>query len=294
MSTRDFGIPEQTAHVPQMQTPFPPASVPQKREGIGIRLWRAAYPVLLVLGVQAVAGFVLGMLIAANPQLYRMTSDFDLLWLVLVATVASQIAAVPFLVAFRIMDENRLRAKGVWKRYRLPNFGYLALCLGIGIGMALLALCLFELIGLGDDGTQVVMFASHPFVSILVIGLIGPAVEELVFRVLLFGRLREWMGPVSAGLLSALVFTLAHGNEIQGVTAFFYGLALAFVYEKFKTFWAPFLLHAGVNSTVVLTAVVGRGFLVGATLPFVALASAAVVVGLVFVAYRARLPKERE
>lgn len=280
-------------HAPQMSSPAAYAPVSPIREGVGIRLWRAAYPVLLVLGIQAMAGIVIGIFVVANPQLYRVADSFDLVWLVLVATIASQVLAVPFLIAFRIMDGNRLRARGAWKTYRLPNIGYLALCLGVGVGMALFALCVFEVVGLGDDGSQAAIFAANPVVSLLVIGLIGPAVEELVFRVLLYGRLREWMGPVSAGLLSALVFTLAHGNEIQGVTAFFYGLALAFAYEKFKTFWAPFLLHAGINSTVVLTAVAGREVFMGPALPFVAVLSAAVVVGLLLVAYRAKPPEEK-
>lgn len=281
-------------HFPaQPQAPAPYGYAYQRPDGAGIRFWRAAYPVLAFIGIQAVAGFVIGIMLAADPALYaRVVGDFDLAWLLLIVAVGAQIVIVPFLIAFRVMDFNRLQAKRAWKTYRKPNFGYLALCLALGIAIAVFALCAFEFVGFGDDGTQTLLFSSGPVISVLFIGLIGPAVEELLFRVLLYGRLREWMSPISAGLLSALVFTLAHGNVIQGVTAFFYGLALALVYERFKTFWAPFLLHAGINTTVVITAVMGRTFLHGPSLPIIAVASAAVAAILLVVAYRANPPKE--
>lgn len=281
------------------QPPVPQAyPVPaSKPDGIGIRLWRAAYPALLIFGVQVLAGIVMASAMVGSPMFRTMAGGYEFVWLVLLGTVASQVVAVPFLIAFRIMDGNRLRAKGAWKEYRLPGFGKLLLCFAMGIATALCAISLFELTGFGDDGTQELVFSASPFISVLVIGVIGPAVEELVFRVLLYSRLREWMAPVSAGLLSALVFTLAHGNVTQGVTAFFYGLLLAFVYERYKTFWAPFLLHAGINSTVVLTAVIGRGFLSSqATAPLVGitLLCAAVVVGLVVLAFKLAPAKEKE
>lgn len=273
--------------------PYP--SIPPKPDGIIIRLWRASYPVLLILGVQALAGLALGALVAANPS-FAGVNDYDFVWLVLMGVVVSQVAAVPFLIAFRIMDGNRLRAKGAWSEFRFPVFWKLLLCLALGIAMAFLALSSFELIGFGDDGTQSIVFSAHPVISVLVIGIIGPATEELVFRVLLYSRLREWMAPVSAGLLSALVFALAHGNATQGVTAFFYGLALALVYERYKTFWAPFLLHAGINSTVVIVAVAGRSLMSSLSDPglfFIVLLSAAIVVGLVVAAYRSA-PAEKK
>ena len=277
--------------------PQPVAPPPSKPDGIVIRLWRAAYPVLVVLGVQALAGVVLAAVLLADPMTSAFANVYDMSWFLLMGAVASQVVAAPFLIAFRIMDSNRLRAKGTWKTYRLPGFGKLVVCLILGIAMAMLALCVFELVGYGDDGTQAHLFSMNPVAAVLVIGLIGPAIEELTFRVLLFGRLREWMSPISAGLLSALVFTLAHGNVTQGITAFFYGLALALVYERYKTFWAPFLLHAGINSTVVLTAVAGRSFIVllpGPGLLLMALACLAIVVGLAVFVFRSAPAKEKD
>lgn len=278
---------------PALHAPLPLAAKP---EGLGIRLWRAAYPVLLIIGVQVLAGIVMATAVAVNSAFHPTVDSFDLVWLLLLGAVASQAVAVPLLIAFRIMDGNRLRAKGAWKEYRLPGFGKLLLCLALGVAAALCAMGLFELVGFGDEGTQKLVFSASPLISVLVIGIVGPAIEELVFRVLLYSRLREWMTPISAGFLSALVFTLAHGNVVQGVTAFFYGLLLAFVYERYKTFWAPFLLHAGINSTVVLTAAFGRGFLTSQeTFPLIgiSLLCGAAVVGLVLLACKLAPAEEK-
>ena len=58
-------------------------------------------------------------------------------------------------------------------------------------------------------------------------------------------------------VVSALFFGLFHLNVVQGLYAFIIGLLLAYVYEKYKSIWAPILFHVAANSvSIFLTEVI--------------------------------------
>lgn len=86
------------------------------------------------------------------------------------------------------------------------------------------------------------------FVIQLFSAVVGAAViEELLFRGIMYGRLKSFLNKKAAILVSALLFGLYHMNMVQGIYAFLIGVLLAFTYEKFKTIAAPILLHGAAN-----------------------------------------------
>jgi uncharacterized protein len=100
-------------------------------------------------------------------------------------------------------------------------------------------------------------FSFHPElydISILsfVVGvIIGPAVEELVFRGWLYGALRNRFHPVSSVLMSALVFSLAHGlHPRRFLLGFLGGLLFGVSYEVSRSLVAPLMLHIGGNAVL--------------------------------------------
>lgn len=83
--------------------------------------------------------------------------------------------------------------------------------------------------------------------------ILGPIVEELLFRGLVQGRLRQAMKPKAAILISALAFGVIHLNTIQGVYATIIGLFFGIIYEKTNSLWFPIIGHIAVNSIAQLT-----------------------------------------
>lgn len=81
----------------------------------------------------------------------------------------------------------------------------------------------------------------------LAIALFAPVSEELVYRGLVYRRIRDYLGVNAAIVMSALIFGLVHGNVVQFIFAFLIGLALAAVYERYRTIWAPIAAHMAVN-----------------------------------------------
>ncbi len=84
-------------------------------------------------------------------------------------------------------------------------------------------------------------------VEIVAVGIMGPLVEELIFRGCIYTRLRRGMPTAAAVIISAAAFGMAHGVFIAFCYATVLGLMLAYTYVKFETVLAPFILHMGFN-----------------------------------------------
>lgn len=49
-------------------------------------------------------------------------------------------------------------------------------------------------------------------------GIIAPAAEEMIFRWLIYLRLRDWLKMPVAAVISGLIFGIYHGNIVQEFT----------------------------------------------------------------------------
>jgi membrane protease YdiL (CAAX protease family) len=75
--------------------------------------------------------------------------------------------------------------------------------------------------------------------------LIGPFVEELFFRGLLYAWMRQQLGASVCIILTSLLFACLHGNiSVIQLTG---GILFASIYEWRKNIWAPFVVHALAN-----------------------------------------------
>ena len=110
-----------------------------------------------------------------------------------------------------------------------------------------------------SNASQEALFQSNLLVQIIGIGLFVPFVEELVFRGLVYGKMRRLFSFRAAAAVSAALFALYHGNIVQLVYAFPMGLLLAWSYERWENLSAPVLLHIGANLLGILETVI-RGF----------------------------------
>ena len=135
------------------------------------------------------------------------------------------------------------RKAPLWK-YAAVVLMSLTLCLGLN-----------NLINIGNlaasdeaytQTIQALYSAAFP-VQIVCLGILVPISEELVFRGLLFQRLRERGTFLQAALYSALVFGLMHMNMVQNLYGYILGMMLAYVYEKYGSVKAPILAHMTMN-----------------------------------------------
>lgn len=96
---------------------------------------------------------------------------------------------------------------------------------------------------LAEDSAVVLFFATVIF---------APLAEELVFRGLVYTRLKRGlpqrgMGIFFAALISAVIFGALHGTLLQLFYTVPMGLLLCFVYDRYKSLWASVLVHMAFN-----------------------------------------------
>lgn len=87
-------------------------------------------------------------------------------------------------------------------------------------------------------------------IGLILYGIVSPLAEEIVFRGIIYNRIKQSYSVLTAVLLSALLFGLYHGNIVQGVYGFLMGMLIAYTYERFGHFYHALLFHAAANLSV--------------------------------------------
>lgn len=93
-------------------------------------------------------------------------------------------------------------------------------------------------------------FSLPLWAGIIIYGILSPLVEEIVFRGLVYNRLRRQYSVTIAIVFSGLIFGAYHGNLIQMGYGFVLGIMMAVLYERFGSFWVPVLFHSVANAGI--------------------------------------------
>lgn len=96
--------------------------------------------------------------------------------------------------------------------------------------------------------TEETTFLQYLLIFFLV-SLLGPLVEEIIFRGVMLERLGAKYGYMKGIVISSFIFGILH---IDFVGAFIFGVVLSIVYLKSRSLLLPFLIHAVNNGTAML------------------------------------------
>jgi hypothetical protein len=126
--------------------------------------------------------------------------------------------------------------------------------MGAAIGIYLVFTLLYSQLILEPHQKDIAKgFGTVP-VQVLLIVVAAPISEEVCFRGMLFGGLREKLPRVAAALVGGLIFGALHA--ITGVSAvpplIFFGFLLSLLYEKTGSIVPGILLHMLNNSVALL------------------------------------------
>lgn len=181
----------------------------------------------------------------------------------LLLTMFGAVLTIPVLMAGYRYDQRR---RGKERAVELKFGGCLPYILLLGIGICIsvnniINLTPIPVIFSGFERTAAELYSPPAAVQLLAAGLVIPAVEELIFRGLMFAPLRERMSFWTAAVISSLLFGIYHGNVLQGIYAFILGFTMAWLYERVKTLAAPYLFHVLANVTSILVTNTGLGII---------------------------------
>ncbi len=241
---------------------------PDKKPGFFRMLWELLYPFLVYQFISSVVTVAGGMLLfSLNMESFRNIKDANELIVALsemiysnygVLAAASGLLTLPLLIYLYKNDRTKEKAAAFYEAWEnVPFFHYIIVfIMGVSACIAVNHLLIFSRLTelLYDDYEQsaALLFQGKLIVEIIFAGILIPIVEELIFRGLAYRRMRWYLKPLPAMILSSLYFGAVHGNWLQGIYAFLIGMLLAFAYERFKNILAPILIHIGANTVSIL------------------------------------------
>ena len=201
-------------------------------------------------GGRIVGPVLLHFLILNIVQMIRLHGD---------AAFLTTMAAVIVLPLFVKMMKSDGRWEGPAEGWRqaLPSPGKISLIILGALFCNLVLTAIVDQIAAGfhlSNTVQEGLFAGNPVILLAGIGLIVPIEEEVLFRGLVYNRLRDYNRTWLSVFFTSLLFAGYHGNLIQILFAFPMSLIITALYEKERMLWAPVLFHMTVNlSSVVIT-----------------------------------------
>lgn len=229
-------------------------------------IWGIISPMLIYIGIQ----IVVVMVIQAGYTAYwymQGVSFHEIAFMIsdalqgkeLMLTMISALVTIPILGFLMKRDIDRQKASNTLTKFRLSNKLLYLLIIPFAIFnmewanmfVSVLQIFMPEFMLDSYSGTQSAIYESSVILQIAAAGIVAPVVEELIFRGLIYKRIKEISNIKTAAVLSAVIFGVFHGNWVQAPYAFFIGLAAVFVYEKYKSVMAPILLHISANMASV-------------------------------------------
>lgn len=144
---------------------------------------------------------------------------------------------------------NQEKTGNIGRILSVPLIAVLAASSSIGLNI------LLTLTGFVQTSAAYQEVAGHQYgiafgLGMVLFGLIAPIAEEIVFRGLVFNRMRHYCPAAAAIVVSGTLFGVYHGNLVQGVYGTCMGILLAYTYERMHSFFVPCLFHATANLMV--------------------------------------------
>lgn len=241
----------------EKEMPEPAKKKEKCRYSTAGQIWRLIYPFLIHYGATLLATIALYLvyLIQAGGLQETASAGQRLINSTLYVTLIGDLTAAMILYLFYRKDQMHRKEgfSGTGKAFvwAPPVIWFSVIILAIATGQFLNDLInglhlndLFT--GYSEVSEQA--FSGQPVgLMILVVGIIGPICEELMFRGIVFHRLKDWVKPQAAIAISALLFGIYHGNVVQFFYATCMGVMLAIIYDKTGTLWISIVAHIAAN-----------------------------------------------
>ena len=237
-----------------------------QRDGVLKAIWRVLYPYIVYFTITVAIEIVLiipdFIRIIKNSQTTEYSQIFyEINQLIydkaMFLTFVSGLVTIPVLYLFFFLDKKKYRDRHMVVSYvPLPTLSYLYAAL-LGVFACLSLNNLIDITGIINyspvyQEIENTFFGGKYFIVFLTSVCMAPILEELLFRGLIYKRLRNTCNSFVAAIISSLAFGISHGNLVQFLYAFLAGMLLAYVYEKYKNLWAPILFHLCANTISVL------------------------------------------
>ena len=103
-----------------------------------------------------------------------------------------------------------------------------------------------------NGGEHSVGIANVNILNAVVAVIIAPINEELVYRGLTYMRGRDHFGVPFSTIVSSLLFAVGHTSFSTMISAFFVGMILNAIYQKYGNIFIPIIVHCFINGILMI------------------------------------------
>ncbi len=248
---------------------------------------------LVYMGAYIVMATLAGMFVRnASAGLIRSLSGYEATVNAMIGGIAMLIGIVPLLPQCRREDGFRMKRtdRGMINNARFSaatTLFYVIITLVFAVSVSLTINILFIQLQLTESSEAYRQTANNQYgvifpIGLFLYGIVSPLAEEVVFRGMVYRRLRQYFHVPVAMVLSALLFGLYHGNLVQAVYGFIMGMFMAYLYEMFGGIFYAFLFHATAN-VAVYTVTGKQGLYEMLITPYIGIVLGGISVALLFI-----------
>ena len=205
----------------------------------------------LMLGANVIGGLVgnvIASITAARSRTDLVTVYKDTLFLTVNNIICMYCIAVPLCtLIMKLADDSRLVVREHISKNQYLRSLFMIFPIAVLLGKFSNFLAATMTSGEAKNGINVFLSGDTPL-AMLMVAVLAPIFEELVFRKLIIDRTRRF-GEMTAILYSSLAFGLFHCNLYQFFYAFAIGIVLGYVYVRTGNVILPIIIHFALNST---------------------------------------------
>lgn len=222
--------------------------VGDSKEGQQSVTGRITGSILVFIGLQITIGVAIGLLSKISPSNATNPSDVNLIMINYI------IGPLSVFISWKLLKVINLKTTFVKGKTFIRSNRYSIVGGLIGaLTCTMFAGILTEMVGAPDGLEDKFESIMHNVFGIIYICILGPLVEELIFREGIIGFMQRngRDSKISIGV-SAVLFGLIHINPAQVVFATILGIALGMLYWKTRNIWLCGIIHIINNSIVAI------------------------------------------
>lgn len=210
-------------------------------------IWQIIYPIGMYYVASSVTYFVLGLLMGSEQETYMLRQ-------MICGAFTIPVTLSHYRQIHRLEDVVYGREKKLFNGQMMWNI-VLSVMTGAMFGIAvnnLIAMTPLITASAGFQEANSAFFAGDMVYELLGSCLVIPIAEELLYRGVVYKRLRLHFEVIWAVILSAAIFGIMHVNMVQLLYAGILGLLLAYILESTRKIYAPILGHIAANVAAVV------------------------------------------
>ena len=233
--------------------------VAMKKESLFKKSLFLLIPILIYYAITMVVSMIVGFLIMLkmittekvslnnftdeNYEMFASLVEENTMQMMLLVSVI----AIPIFLILMYRDKKKIKMQAIDTRlivYPLVVIVGISACIFLNLMIGMMDIAQIDTEG---ADTLEKLYQGNMLLNVIVGVFVIPTTEELLFRGILYKRMRTFMLPKVAIVANGILFGLFHGNLLQFIFSCAIGMLLAYVYEKRRNCWLPIILHASSN-----------------------------------------------